>query len=85
VFEERAEGEGRVVGQGCHFGWFAKKKREETREEKEKGHLAKIHLNFEKIKYGPRGGGGVFRCDLLVVETILQVFRIFKQVEKSFW
>jgi hypothetical protein len=85
VFEERAEGKERVVGQGCHFGWFAKKKREETGEEEEKGHLAEIHLNFEKFKSGPRGGGGLLRSDLLVVETILQVFRIFKQVEKRFW
>jgi hypothetical protein len=83
VFEERAEREERAVGQGCHFGWFAKK-REETREEEEKGHLDKIHLNFEKFKSGPRGGG-LLRSDLQVVETILQVFRIFKQVEKRFW
>jgi hypothetical protein len=39
-----------VVGQGCRFGLFAKKKREETREEEEKGHLAEIHLNLEKIQ-----------------------------------
>jgi hypothetical protein len=63
-----------------------KEKGEETREEEEeKGHLANIHLNFEKFKPGPRGGGGLLRSDLQVVETILQVFRIFKQVEKRFW
>jgi hypothetical protein len=31
------------------FSWsVCKEKREETREEEEKGHLAEIHLNFEK-------------------------------------
>jgi hypothetical protein len=28
---------------------ICKEKEEETREEEEKGHLAKIHLNFEKF------------------------------------
>jgi hypothetical protein len=35
-FEERAEREGEVVGQGCHHGWFAnrgKKKKRRRRKE----------------------------------------------------
>jgi hypothetical protein len=61
-----------------------KEKREETREEEEKGHLAKIQFNFEKFKYGPKGGGGVLRWDLQVIETTPQVFKNFKQVEEGF-
>jgi hypothetical protein len=69
------------------FSWsVCKEKREETRDEEEKGHLAEIYLNFKKkIKSGPIGGGVLPRSDQRVVETILQVFRIFKQVEKRFW
>jgi hypothetical protein len=37
---------------------------------------------LKNSKSGPSGGGGLLRCDLQAVETILQVFRIFKQVEK---
>jgi hypothetical protein len=29
---------------------ICKEREEETREEEEKGHLAEIHLNFEKLK-----------------------------------
>jgi hypothetical protein len=39
-----------VVGQGSSPGRVAMKKREETREKEEKGHLAEIHLNFEDSK-----------------------------------
>jgi hypothetical protein len=32
---------------------------------------------------GPRGGGGLLRWDLLVIETTPQVFKKIKQVEKG--
>jgi hypothetical protein len=63
---------------------ICKEREEETREKEERGHLAEIHLNFGNSKSNPRGGGGLLRCVLQMVESILQVFRIFKQVEKRF-
>jgi hypothetical protein len=63
---------------------ICKEREEEIREKEERGHSAKIHLNFENSKSDPRGCGGLLRCVLQMVETILQVFRIFEQVEKRF-
>jgi hypothetical protein len=63
---------------------ICKERQEETREKEDMGHLAKIHLNFENSKYDQGGSSGLLRCVLQMVGTILQVFRIFKQVEKRF-
>jgi hypothetical protein len=55
-----------------------RKERRKEKEEEEKGHLAKIHLNFENSKHDQGGSGGLLKCVPQMVETILQVFRIFK-------
>jgi hypothetical protein len=55
-----------------------RKERRKEEEEEERGHLAEIHLNFENSKYDQGGSGGLLKCVLQMVETILQAFRIFK-------
>jgi hypothetical protein len=49
VFEEREEREERVVGQGCHFGWLAKKKRRNKRRRR-KGPFGRNSFEFRKIQ-----------------------------------
>jgi hypothetical protein len=73
-FEERAEREGEVVGQGCLHGWFAKRGKKEKRRRRKETFGQKSFEFLKNSKSGPSSGGGLLRCGLQVVEVFLPSF-----------